>query len=572
MNGLLPLLLIGGAMGVALSEPGVRHPAAKTLSEHAVFEPEMGVAGYMQGVVAELRQDPAAAKRGYLAALGDDPENVTLRKRALDYALVEGDIDTALRLSKTLPADEQVFLARLLRIAEAQANGRPDEAEAFLKPLVAQAAKLGVVQGLKAYIGYSKGQKVEKMVAQWQPHASAFQDAQRDYHMARLWLKAGDTEQGLKTLESAVAQNPSALVSTQLLLDMYVRAGALTSATQVQQRFAEVNSGLAPALVWNESPPPFASTATEDMAVIMGDFALLLWAEGALQPAQQMLNIAIWLLEKTQKADAADINLNIFYRSVVQEKLGNLADAEAGYQRVAAHAPGGLALVAQVRAAEVAYQRGQHKQALSDVKVLARQNPEQLMVQQSLAQMAHAEEQFPLAVEAYTRILAAIPVSQTERRAVILYGRGSAYERLRKGAEAEQDLLASLRLNPANPQALNYLGYMWVDQNKNLGAAYVLLKRAHLLAPNDGAITDSVGWAYFRKGDYKTAVAYLERAAEQEPGTPEILDHLADTYAQLGNVAEAKKLWKRALDLAAQGAIVPSPNLVPAIRKKLNQY
>lgn len=572
MNGLLPLLLMGGALGVALSESGGGHPDIKSPKTQEAFEPELGVSGYLQGMLADLRQDPAAAKKGYLAALADDPDNIALRKRALDFALVEGDINTALRLSKTLSQDDQVFIARLLRIAEAQANGRPEEADVFLKPLIVQIEKLGVVQGLKAYIGYSKGMKVEKLAAAWPAYASPFQDAQRDFQLARLWLKAGDAEKARQALEASVGQNPSALVSTQLLLDMYVRAGALTSATQVQQRFAEVNSGLAPALVWNESPPPFASTATEDMAVIMGDFALLLWAEGALQPAQQMLNIAIWLLEKTQKADAADINLNIFYRSVVQEKLGNLADAEAGYQRVAAHAPGGLALVAQVRAAEVAYQRGQHKQALSDVKVLARQNPEQLMVQQSLAQMAHAEEQFPLAVEAYTRILAAIPVSQTERRAVILYGRGSAYERLRKGAEAEQDLLASLRLNPANPQALNYLGYMWVDQNKNLGAAYVLLKRAHLLAPNDGAITDSVGWAYFRKGDYKTAVAYLERAAEQEPGTPEILDHLADTYAQLGNVAEAKKLWKRALDLAAQGAIVPSPNLVPAIRKKLNQY
>ena len=75
----------------------------------------------------------------------------------------------------------------------------------------------------------------------------------------------------------------------------------------------------------------------------------------------------------------------------------------------------------------------------------------------------------------------------------------------------------ALELSPEQPYVLNYLGYSWIDQGLNLDAGMKMLKRATELRPDDGAITDSVGWAYYRLGQYDKAVEWL-RAGERAEG------------------------------------------------------
>jgi tetratricopeptide (TPR) repeat protein len=565
MNVLIPLLLLGGAVGVAFSGGETKVAAPPTPSPMAASE--LGLGGYLQGIMADMRQDPASAKTGYLAALADDPDNLNLRQRTLELTLADGDVVTALRLAKTLPASNQTFLSRLLMVVNAQAQGQPDEAMAALRPLVAQVPNLAVVQGLQAYIGYSKGVKIPKLAAAWEgQRATPTQNAQRWVHIARLWLKEGNQEQAKKALQQALAINPGSLRANQMLLDILLRAGDLSSAASLDEAFKVRNPGLHPLLVMSKTPPPpFASTPTEDIATLLSDFGLLLWSEGALNPALQVLNLTIWLLP----AGSPESELNLFYRAAVEESLGQTANASKSLAMLAHTTNPGLDLLVRLRQAEIAFQQPkQQKQALAKVKALAKANPQIDMVQHTLAQMAQLTEDYQLAIQAYSTLLASHP-SNTNIQAAALFGRGAAYERLGNIAAAEADLNASLLHNPANAQALNYLGYLWVDQNRNLEKAYAMLKRAHLLQPDDGAITDSVGWAYYRKGDYETARQYLEQAAEQEPGTPEILAHLADTYAKLGKWAEARKLWQRALDLAAQGATVPTPDFISQTRAKL---
>ena len=64
----------------------------------------------------------------------------------------------------------------------------------------------------------------------------------------------------------------------------------------------------------------------------------------------------------------------------------------------------------------------------------------------------------------------------------------------------------------------------------------------------DPHIIDSIGWMWFKIGDYKKAVKYLEKAAAEMPYDSTINDHLGDVYWQLGREDEAKFAWQRALD------------------------
>ena len=113
--------------------------------------------------------------------------------------------------------------------------------------------------------------------------------------------------------------------------------------------------------------------------------------------------------------------------------------------------------------------------------------------------------------------------------------------------KAEADFLYSLDLSPDQPLVLNYLGYSWIDFGKNLEKAIKLIRKAVRLRPNDGYFVDSLGWAYYRQGDYKRAVVELEKAVTLVPNDPIINDHLGDALWRAGYKNEAVFQWKRAL-------------------------
>lgn len=131
----------------------------------------------------------------------------------------------------------------------------------------------------------------------------------------------------------------------------------------------------------------------------------------------------------------------------------------------------------------------------------------------------------------------------------LLYMRGVALERVGRWPEAERDLQAALASQPNEPELLNYLGYSWIDRGERLAEALDMVKRAVAANPHSGAVVDSLGWAYYRLGDYRNAVEQLETAVLLEPADPEINNHLGDAYWRVGRRIEAEFQWKRALSL-----------------------
>jgi tetratricopeptide (TPR) repeat protein len=129
---------------------------------------------------------------------------------------------------------------------------------------------------------------------------------------------------------------------------------------------------------------------------------------------------------------------------------------------------------------------------------------------------------------------------------------GAAAERAGLPEQASRLLLRSIELDPENSaEALNYLGYMWVDRNQNLDEAGTYIKRALALRPNHPAYLDSLGWWHFRKGQYEDALREIRRALDRikREDASEVYDHLGDILEKLAQPEEAIAAWKAAAEL-----------------------
>ncbi|MBK8094590.1 MAG: tetratricopeptide repeat protein [Verrucomicrobiaceae bacterium] len=113
---------------------------------------------------------------------------------------------------------------------------------------------------------------------------------------------------------------------------------------------------------------------------------------------------------------------------------------------------------------------------------------------------------------------------------------------------------------------MNSLAYMWVEQGKKLDQATKLLTKAIELAPGNAAYIDSLGWLYFKKGDFKKALTELRRAEALlqpiEADDAEILEHIALTHQQLGDHPQALSYMERAHALQTP---------IPAIRDRITR-
>lgn len=126
----------------------------------------------------------------------------------------------------------------------------------------------------------------------------------------------------------------------------------------------------------------------------------------------------------------------------------------------------------------------------------------------------------------------------------------SLLDRAKRHDEAISVVERILKKEPEDPHALNFIGYTLLEQGKEMERAYSLIKKAVSIAPKDGYIRDSLGWYYFKTGNYEKALAELHKAVQLVSDDPVITKHLAIVYRELESFEMAKKYYVEALKLS----------------------
>ncbi len=141
---------------------------------------------------------------------------------------------------------------------------------------------------------------------------------------------------------------------------------------------------------------------------------------------------------------------------------------------------------------------------------------------------------------------------------------GIAYERAKRFDDASVQFEKSIELKPDFAEALNYLGYMWAEQELNLPRAHELIRKAVELEPDNEAFLDSLAWVLHQMNRTEEALPYQIRAVElaKEPDVT-LYDHLGDIYLRLGKSDEARAAWKKALEIEPKPEITRKLEALP---------
>lgn len=145
-------------------------------------------------------------------------------------------------------------------------------------------------------------------------------------------------------------------------------------------------------------------------------------------------------------------------------------------------------------------------------------------------------------------------VERHPQDARLLYQQGVVLDALDNHQSALAVMERVLHIDEKHADALNFLAYSKAEASTDLDLALQRAKRA-LELKSAGYIEDTVGWVYFKRGEYAQSRIHLERAITMQPDDQVILEHLGDLYQAMHLYAEAIQAYRDALavDPAAEG-------------------
>lgn len=544
-NAVAVAALIWGSLvwGSLSATPADAALSSKAAAASARDEAE-GYRDYVLGRYAWSNDELGAAAHYFSRALRVQKDDPVLRQRTFELALASGDRRLALETARdVLTSDPQNSTAALVLIAENFRTRDFSDAQKLTSTLAVGGIEAVIAPILKAWAAYGQGREQEALEMVQPEGAEGVVRLYQLEHAGHIALAMGRGQAALEYYRQALAMDGNtrwrlrlaAAAAAQRLGESDQAAALLNMEIDADRQayFAEARERLE---AGKKIPLPVATPA-DGMAELM-----LHAANDLMQGEPIPLALVFSRVAELVRPDMVEARLlSARMLRLSKEYRGALATVEP------LDARGPLGVDVMLEKARNLQELGQAEEALRLLESAAVRYPNSRRARVELGETLRRLERHEEAVAAYS---AAIELLDEPRPQdwYLYFLRGVGYEKLGKPAATEADLRQALALNPNEPNVLNYLGYLYLEQQRNLDEAKRLISRAVELRPDDGFIIDSLGWAYFMSGQYDEAVRHLEQAVAVEPGDPTINEHLGDAYWRVGRTIEARFRWKAAMD------------------------
>ncbi|WP_245410963.1 tetratricopeptide repeat protein [Microvirga flavescens] len=538
--------------------------AVSTDPKEAVHPAASLEGNYLAAYVAGMARDTDAATIFYRHVIEGDPRNQELMERAFVAFLANGSMPDAFKSAERLVARNPANgLAQFTLGVRSLKGGKYAQARTSLNQggrgravditatLLSAWAQAGAGNG-KAALALVDKLKNEQAFSQF-----------REYHAALIAQYTGNTAEAEKRFKNAYENGRNTLQ----IVDAYARfeaaRGRKDEALAIYQAFEEalprhpIVRASVDAIKAGKPLKPIVASAQDGAAEVLYGLGVVGSGQGDELTAIIYLRLGLYL---NPEHSLALVTLGDLY-----EKLKQYDRANEAFLAVPKSEP--VRASADIAVGQNLELMGRGDEAVTYLQMQMKERPDDVEVVMALGNVQRSRKQFAEAAETYSK---AIELIGTPDRGhwILFFYRGSSYERSKQWEKGEPDMKKALELVPdslpsAKAQVLNYLAYSWVDQNQNIDEAFKMLTRAVELAPRDGMVIDSLGWAYYRLGKYDDAARELEKAVELKPGDPVINDHLGDAYWKVGRKNEARFQWNHAKDSN------PEPEDLEKILKKI---
>lgn len=520
-----------------------------------------GLAGaYLAGNQANRDNSYDQAAKFYAEALARDPNNPYLLQNALLSFVGKGDVERAVAIATKVASGQfGSQLADLVLTADAIKQGNFAEAQTILKDGEDRFSPLlyGLLSGWVSLGDGKMTAAVDQFDSMENPTALRLFG---QYHKALALASVGDFETADRILtgdeNGNLRLNRGSLIAHAQIMSQLDRKddaialldGALRGTSD--QGVAALRDAIQENGVVDYD---YINDAGHGSAEVFLTLASVLEREQDVRYALVYARLAGYL--RPDSAEAILLTAEILQ----DQKQYDLATRT--YAKVAQDDP--MFLNAELGRADALVDAEKMDAAIGVLRGLTRSHGDVPRVHMSLGDVLRGQEKYADATEAYDVAVNMIP-DPVPNHWFLFYARGITHEREGNWESAEADFRKALELNPGQPLVLNYLGYSLVEFGLKLPEAQAMIEQAVAARPNDGYITDSLGWVLYRLGKFEEAVEPMERAVQLVSNDPIINDHLGDVYWMVGRKREAEFQWSRALSFE------PEEKDAVRIRRKLD--
>lgn len=515
---------------------------------------------FLVATYAGNTRDARVASARYLAALRADPTNPTLLERAFVFAIAAGDMDQAVKLAPSIIASNPASdLGPLIQgVAALQAKDYATAKTAFTAAHPANDPDL-LARLTLAWTAVGAGDPATAR-ALVNPKGDPGADVFLAYHRARLEEVLGDTAAADAAYAAADKATAGKSLTVSLAYATWLQAtGRTPDAEKILQKFLDTAPGNPvgiSAITRLRNGKPIArriETAQQGAAEGFYGIASAIGDQDSSDSAIVYLRLAQYLDPQHDGALA--------YLGGALERAKRFDEAIDLYRQVPESSP--FYVTAEVSAADLLDDHGRTDEAVKILRRLERDDATSALAASALGDVYREAKDWPAAIEAYSRAIDRTGPDFVEDDWPLFYARGIANERASRWDAAEADFRQALALKPEQPLVMNYLAYSWVERGEHIDEALKMLQRAVDLRPDDGFVIDSLGWAYYRLGQYDKAVEILETAIQFSPYESTLNEHLGDAYWKTGRKREAQFLWRHAIKLK------PEEDRIPILQAKM---
>ena len=557
---LVAALLLGAAVPLAVACASLRGPRAEPAEESAERPGAPPEYDYLVGRQLELdgRLDDALA--AYQRALAKDPDSALLNRTVAELLARQGRADEALELAERAhqlepdSPDLRLFLGTLYRLrkdipsAEKVLRG-PDG-----KPLDSDSALL--LYGL-----YSDADQLDRAleIAKWMVRSDPT-NLRSYFALSRAYERLERPKDAERALRTALAQNPESLaVYSALARERRTRGdreGEIAIYREVlafQPHHHPTLAALADAQIglerWDD-----ARKTLEEIERFYPDDLRAVVRLGYLDLEQKHYDAAAERFERALAANPEQYEV-AYLLGLVKRRAGDLDGAMEMFKRVPPEHE--RYLDARLQIAGIYERRREYAQALDEANALRARAPSR-QLDLYVASLRAKSGDFDGAVAFLRQLLEQSPGDEE-----LLYNLGVLHGEAGHPPEAMAYMQQVLEKNPNHPGALNYVGYSLAESGAELDRAEKMINKALEQKPDDGYITDSLGWVYYMRARplvqagrvdagramAERAIRELEKAAELTGGDPVISEHLGDAYLLLDDRQRALSFYEEAVNL-----------------------